>query len=517
MTNEKFYLSKRAFEAPPIESYEMPIGEMFPMPKGWSLNPRHDYPFEIQYRWIRVGDRILSREGSFTGPVITIHTEINTINSSIDTLVLSSMDIDGLEKIGYRKTIDEVKLRHYEKHIHKYELQDLVDAYYDEMKLLENVNIHKIYMNEYKKWKRTNILHQEETTASFNISKRAEEDLRTLFPLSMFSGMKESRVSWNITAYQPNWIEARILEPTNKSDIPAKDEIAGFYIKKDVGDKYFVSIVWAADLQVPLNDVVEREKWIKRELKSARFKMSFEQVKHNIGLIADVIASITMGVEKHQKEQPHSRLVKLFPFYLFNRWDVDYYHNDYIQARLSVWKNGREEYWSFGAKDDMAGITAHFHYHKEEAGGGPRHYTEIKNAKPDDPRFEKMRKMIEDANHKGLEHMIQRKESFEISKRAQLGTDQAKRTAASLFKIVQFLFHRVPPQEKLKFYNRLKGKVIRLSPGVIGTKRMPASAAIGQSINMAKNLLAGLNPLFVRQVLLEFTHLLSNIGLNQLR
>lgn len=89
--------------------------------------------------------------------------------------------------------------------------------------------------------------------------------------------------------------------------------------------------------------------------------------------------------------------------------------------------------------------------------------------------------------------------------------DPAKRTAMSLFKIIQFLFHRVPNEKKKNFYTRLRGKIIRMSPGDIGTKNMPASAAIGQSVGIAKNLLAGLNPDFVRKVLVELVHILTHI------
>jgi len=89
--------------------------------------------------------------------------------------------------------------------------------------------------------------------------------------------------------------------------------------------------------------------------------------------------------------------------------------------------------------------------------------------------------------------------------------DPAKRTAMSLFKIVEFLFHRVPADKKKNFYVRLRGKIIHMSPGDIGMKKMPASAAIGQSVGIAKNLLAGLHPDFVRRVLVELVHILTHV------
>jgi hypothetical protein len=91
--------------------------------------------------------------------------------------------------------------------------------------------------------------------------------------------------------------------------------------------------------------------------------------------------------------------------------------------------------------------------------------------------------------------------------------DVAKRTAVALFKIINFLFGRVPQSQKKKFFSRLRGKIIRLSPGEIGSKKMPASSAIGQSISLSKNILAGLNPLLIRKILIELIHILNNAGI----
>ncbi len=112
---------------------------------------------------------------------------------------------------------------------------------------------------------------------------------------------------------------------------------------------------------------------------------------------------------------------------------------------------------------------------------------------------------------------------FHLSKRAKLieaATPEAmtaKRTAASLFKIIQFLFHRVPPDKKLQFFHRLRGKIMRVSPGDIGMKKTSPSSAIGQSISLSKSLLSGLNVNFVRAVLVELTYLLANVGLQNIR
>lgn len=87
--------------------------------------------------------------------------------------------------------------------------------------------------------------------------------------------------------------------------------------------------------------------------------------------------------------------------------------------------------------------------------------------------------------------------------------DPAKRTAESLFKIIQFLFYRVPPKNKLRYFSRIRGKLVKIPPGQLSTKKTPPSATIGQSIAVSKNLLSGLNPAFVARVLEELVRLLS--------
>jgi len=95
----------------------------------------------------------------------------------------------------------------------------------------------------------------------------------------------------------------------------------------------------------------------------------------------------------------------------------------------------------------------------------------------------------------------------DITKYAQ--SDVVRRTADSLFKIIQFLFYRVPNRDKQKYLARLKGKVMRLNPGELGIKKLPPTAAIGQAIGITKNLLFGMNPSFVQQVITELTRLLA--------
>ncbi len=85
----------------------------------------------------------------------------------------------------------------------------------------------------------------------------------------------------------------------------------------------------------------------------------------------------------------------------------------------------------------------------------------------------------------------------------------AQRTAESMFKIMQFMFYRVPDKHKQKFLARVRGKVTKINPVEISNKPLPPTAAIGQSIGLTKNLLFGLNPNFVQEVLSELVKLLA--------
>ena len=97
----------------------------------------------------------------------------------------------------------------------------------------------------------------------------------------------------------------------------------------------------------------------------------------------------------------------------------------------------------------------------------------------------------------------------QIEKEAQ---DAARRTAVSLFKIIQFLFYRVSEKDKEKFFSRVRGKIVKINPSQIGAKKLPPSAVIGQSISLTKNILNGLNPSFVRSVLSELVKILNTKG-----
>jgi len=105
---------------------------------------------------------------------------------------------------------------------------------------------------------------------------------------------------------------------------------------------------------------------------------------------------------------------------------------------------------------------------------------------------------------------ILRKKMIKLSKRhIKQAQDPTKLTADSLFKIIKFIFYRVPEKQRSRFMGKLRGKIIRIHPGVLGLKKIPPSASIGQAISITKNLLSGLNPAFTSQVIVELSKLLT--------
>ena len=100
--------------------------------------------------------------------------------------------------------------------------------------------------------------------------------------------------------------------------------------------------------------------------------------------------------------------------------------------------------------------------------------------------------------------------NFRLSRRIEkVAQSPAQRTAESMFKIIQFMFYRVPEKNKAKFLSRVRGKMVKLNPAALGTKPLPPTAAIGQAVGLAKNLLYGLNPNFIQEVLAELVKMLA--------
>lgn len=107
--------------------------------------------------------------------------------------------------------------------------------------------------------------------------------------------------------------------------------------------------------------------------------------------------------------------------------------------------------------------------------------------------------------------MNRKMNDFKLSKRhlTKEGQDPAQLTADSLFKIIKFIFYRVPEKQKSRFMSRLRGKIVRIHPGELGVKKLPPSSAIGQAVAITKNLLSGLNPAFTNKVIMELVKLLA--------
>ena len=100
--------------------------------------------------------------------------------------------------------------------------------------------------------------------------------------------------------------------------------------------------------------------------------------------------------------------------------------------------------------------------------------------------------------------------TFKLSSRIEkVAQTPAQRTAASMFKIMQFMFYRVPEKNKAKFLSRVRGKITKISPAEIANKPLPPTAAIGQAVGLTKNLLFGLNPNFIQEVLSELVKILA--------
>jgi bacterioferritin len=92
-----------------------------------------------------------------------------------------------------------------------------------------------------------------------------------------------------------------------------------------------------------------------------------------------------------------------------------------------------------------------------------------------------------------------------ISKRAE---DPVRRTAESILKIINFLLFRVPQKDRNRYLQRIRGKLLKFPTGQMSMKKMPQTAAIGQSLSMAKNILSGLNPFFVKRVVDELANMM---------
>lgn len=73
----------------------------------------------------------------------------------------------------------------------------------------------------------------------------------------------------------------------------------------------------------------------------------------------------------------------------------------------------------------------------------------------------------------------------------------------ALADIVKFLVSRISFENRHKALQNLKGKITALNEREIASKKMPASASLGQSIVFIKTVLNGHNSQYVREILNE--------------
>lgn len=70
-----------------------------------------------------------------------------------------------------------------------------------------------------------------------------------------------------------------------------------------------------------------------------------------------------------------------------------------------------------------------------------------------------------------------------------------------LANIIRFLLKRISVENRAKSINSLKHKLYYLDVNEIASKKMPASASMGQSITLVKHILFGHNAKYVREVI----------------
>ena len=125
-------------------------------------------------------------------------------------------------------------------------------------------------------------------------------------------------------------------------------------------------------------------------------------------------------------------------------------------------------------------------------------YKDLKDLDPDDP--------VDVIKIEVMKPEKKKKKEASLVSEAQ---DPIRRTAESMLRIIIFLLFRVPPDKKRRFLQRVRGKLQHLSPADISMKNMPPTASIGQAVGITKNILAGLNPFFVKRVIDELTQMMS--------
>lgn len=67
--------------------------------------------------------------------------------------------------------------------------------------------------------------------------------------------------------------------------------------------------------------------------------------------------------------------------------------------------------------------------------------------------------------------------------------------------IIQFLLQRINPEQRVNIMENVKRKIMEINDGDLASKQVPPTTAIGQSINVVKNILIGYDPNYIRQIL----------------
>lgn len=99
---------------------------------------------------------------------------------------------------------------------------------------------------------------------------------------------------------------------------------------------------------------------------------------------------------------------------------------------------------------------------------------------------------------KDFSDMYALKGSFE--KTAANASNEAM-VAKYLSHIIQFSLGKIPQEKRQKSLQKVKTKIGKLDINDIATKKMPSSAAIGQSITFIKHTLFGQNPQYIKNVI----------------
>lgn len=89
-----------------------------------------------------------------------------------------------------------------------------------------------------------------------------------------------------------------------------------------------------------------------------------------------------------------------------------------------------------------------------------------------------------------------------------VSTGDSRLAGRGIAEIVKFLMARVPPNRHQELMERLRHKIWTLNEIEISNKNLVPGSALGQSLTFIKNILAGHNPTYVREVL---QHIVFNL------